>query len=79
MILRIIDSPLPWCIAGLAVGYVLGVTVLSVWILVAGLAAHLVYLALHGAAQERSEGNLVAAGPVFMAAWIVGFILKDVT
>lgn len=79
MILRIIDSPLPWGIAGLAVGYVLGVTTLSVWLLVAGFAAHLVYLALHGAAQEHSEGNLVAAGPVFMVAWVVGFILKDVT
>ena len=77
MILRIIDSPLPWAIAGVAVGFALGVTTISVWILVAGLIVYLAYLALHREARVSTEGNLVAAGPVLMLAWILGFILKD--
>ena len=77
LILRIIDSPLPWAIGGLAVGFALGVTTISVWLLVAGLIGYLVYLALHGPAYEGEESNLVAAGPVLMVAWMFGFILKD--
>ncbi len=77
MILRIIDSPLLWAIGGLAVGFALGVTTISVWLLVAGLIGYLVYLALHGPAYESEESNLVAAGPVLMVAWMFGFILKD--
>ena len=77
MILRIIDSPLPWAIAGVAIGFALGVTTISSWLLVAGLVGYLIYLALHRDAMEGTEGNLVAAGPVLMLAWILGFILKD--
>jgi hypothetical protein len=77
LILRFIDSPLPWAIAGLAIGFALGVTTISSWLVVAGLIAYLVYLALHRDARESTEGNLVAAGPVFMLAWILGFYIKD--
>ena len=77
MILRIIDSPLLWATAGVAFGFVLGVTTISVWLVVAGLIGYLVYLALHRDARESTEGNLVAAGPVFMLAWILGFYIKD--
>ena len=77
MILRIIDSPLPWAIAGVALGFVLGVTDISSWLLSAGLIVYLVYLWLHRDARESTEGNLVAAGPVFMLAWILGFYIKD--
>lgn len=78
LLLRIIDSPLPWAIIGVIIGFVLGVTTLSVWLVVAGFAIYLVYLRIHGAAKEATEGNIVAAGPVFMMAWVLGFILKDV-
>ena len=77
MILRIIDSPLPWAIAGVVIGFALGVTTLSSWLVVAGLAVYIVYLALHRDAGESTEGNLVASGPVFMLAWILGFYIKD--
>lgn len=77
MILRIIDSPLPWAIAGVVIGFALGVTTLSSWLVVAGLAVYIVYMALHRDARESTEGNLVATGPVFMLAWILGFYIKD--
>ncbi len=77
MIIRIIDSPLPWAIAGVAIGFAMGVTTVSSWLIVAGLIAYLVYLALHRDVSESTEGNLVAAGPVFMLAWILGFFIKD--
>ena len=77
MILRIIDSPLPWAIAGVVTGFALGVTTLSSWLVVAGLAVYIVYMALHRDARESTEGNLVASGPVFMLAWILGFYIKD--
>lgn len=77
MILRVVDSPLPWAVAGLAIGFVLGVTTVSVWLLVAGLLAYLVYLSLHGGAHEGREGNLAAAGPAYLLAWVLGFIIKD--
>ena len=75
---QIIDSPLPWALAGLAIGFFLGVTTLSVWILAAGFGVYLLYLRMHGPARESSEGRLFAAGPVLMLSWILGFILKDV-
>ncbi len=78
LLLRIVDSPLPWAIAGVAIGFVLGVTTLSVWLVVGGFGAYIGYLRLHGSAEEGTEGNLVVAGPVFMIAWVLGFILKDV-
>ena len=77
MILRIIDSPLPWAIAGVVIGFALGVPTTSSWLVVAGLAGYLVYLGLHRDARESTEGNLVASGPVFMLAWILGFYIKD--
>ncbi|MYB49522.1 MAG: hypothetical protein F4X72_09725 [Dehalococcoidia bacterium] len=77
MILRIIDSPLPWAIAGVVIGFALGVTTLSSWLVVAGLVGYIVYLAFHRDARESTEGNLVASGPVFMLAWILGFYIKD--
>ena len=77
MIIRIIDSPLPWAIAGVAIGFALGVTNLSSWLVVAGLVGYIAYLALHRDARESTEGNLVASGPVFMLAWILGFYMRD--
>ena len=77
MILRIIDSPLTWAVAGVAIGFALGVTTISSWLVVAGLIVYLVYLWQHRDARESTEGNLVAAGPAFMFAWILGFYIKD--
>ncbi len=72
---RILDSPLSWAVAGFAIGLGLGVNSGSVWLLAAGLGLFVLYLRAHGDADEAKEGLLFAAGPTFMVAWMVGFIV----
>ena len=74
----IIDSPLPWGIAGLVIGLALGVTVISAWLVAAGLIIFLVYLWRHGPADDSTEGLLFAAGPIFMMSWLVGFAVRGI-
>ena len=74
----IIDSPLPWAIAGFAIGLALGVTVVSAWLVAAGLIVFLVYLWRHGLADDSTEGLLFAAGPIFMMSWLVGFVVRGI-
>ncbi len=76
---RLVDSPLPWGAAGFAIGTALGVNTLSVWLVAAGLGVFLVYLWLHGAARQQTEGWLFASGPVFMMAWLAGFVVRELT
>ena len=73
---RIIDSPLPWVLAGFAIGLALGVTTLSAWLISIGFGGFLVYLWRHGPAQHSTEGWLFAAGPAFMVSWVVGFVVR---
>lgn len=73
---KIIDSPFAWGTAGFVVGLVLGVSTLSVWLVAIGLGGYLVYLSLHGPAERVTEGWLFAAGPAYMTAWVLGFIVK---
>ena len=77
--IRLVDSPLPWGVAGFAIGAALGVTTLSVWLVAAGLGLFLIYLWLHGAARQQTEGWLFASGPVFMMAWLAGFVVRGLT
>ena len=74
----IIDSPLPWGIAGFVIGLALGVTVISAWLVVAGLVIFLAYLWRHGPADDSTEGLLFAAGPIFMMSWLVGFVVRGI-
>ena len=76
VLLRIVDSPLSWAIAGFGIGVGLGVNAVSVWLLTAGLVAFLAYLVMHGEAKQETEGWLLAAAPAFILAWIAGFIVK---
>mgnify|MGYP004364793567 CR=1 FL=1 len=73
--IRIIDSPISWALAGLAIGMALGVNSVSVWLVAIGLGLYVVYLKAHGPANQKTEGNLVSAGPAFMMAWLVGFVI----
>ena len=75
---NLIDSPVPWGLAGLAIGIFLGVTTLSVSLIALGLAGFLVYLWRHGPAEESTEGRLFASGPIFITAWLAGFILRGI-
>ena len=76
-VIRIIDSPIPWAVAGLLIGFFLGVTSLSVWLLALGFGVFIIYLQIHGPAEQRSEGRLFASGPVLMVFWVLGFVNKD--
>ena len=76
-LIRIIDSPFTWAVAGFVVGLALGVTTLSVWLLAIGFGAFLLYLRLHGPARHSTEGWLFAAGPALMIGWVLGFIVRD--
>ena len=71
----LIDSPLSWAVAGFTIGAALGVTFVSAILIAIGLGAFLVYLARHGPAKRDSEGRLFAGGPVFMMAWLLGFVV----
>lgn len=76
LLLRIVDTPLSWAIAGFAIGVGLGVNTASAWLLTAGLAGFLVYLGVHGEAKQETEGWLFASAPAFILAWIAGFIVN---
>ena len=74
----LIDSPVPWGLAGFVIGIVLGVTTLSVSLIAIGLIGFLVYLWRHGPAEESTEGKLFASGPIFITAWLAGFIVGGI-
>ena len=74
----LIDSPVPWGLAGFVIGIVLGVNTLSVSLVAIGLVGFLVYLWRHGPADESTEGRLFASGPIFITAWLAGFIIRGI-
>lgn len=75
-LLRIVDNPYAWGVLGFVIGAALGVTAVSVWLVVIGLAGFVVYLRVHGPADGATEGTLIAAGPVFILGWILGFMVR---
>ena len=74
----IFNSPILWASAGLILGLILGVTAESLGILTLGMVLHLIYMWRKGAARQGGEGWLFASGPVFLASWIVGFMLRGI-
>lgn len=76
-ILEYIDNPIPWAIIGFIIGAALGVNFISVALVAVGLGAFVLYLFLHGPARRETEGKLFAACPVFMVAWMVGFVVHN--
>ncbi len=75
-LLRIIDSPYAWGAVGFAIGASLGVTAVSVWLVAIGLGGFVLYLRLHGPANDATEGALFAAGPAFILGWVLGFMVR---
>ena len=76
-ILEYIDSPIPWALVGFIIGAALGVTFISVALLAVGLGAFVLYMFLHGPARQETEGKLFAACPIFIVAWMVGFVVHN--
>ena len=76
-ILEYIDNPIPWAIIGFIIGAALGVNFISVALVAVGLGAFVLYLFLHGPARRETEGKLFAACPVFIVAWMVGFVVHN--
>ena len=75
---KIIDSPVPWILAGFIIGLALGVNDASVWLVALGMTGFVVYLKMHGNAHPRTEGMLFASGPAFMMSWMLGFIVHGI-
>ena len=75
-LMRFVDTPFTWALAGFIIGVILGVDAISVILLAAGLGGFLLYLRLHGDAKEETEGWLFAGGPLFIVGWIVGFVVR---
>lgn len=76
-ILGYVDNPIPWAVVGFVIGAVLGVNFASVALVAVGLFGFVLYLFLHGPARRETEGKLFAACPVFIVAWMVGFIVHN--
>ena len=74
----IINSPLIWCVAGLIIGLIFGVTAESLGILTLGMILHLIYMWRKGNLSRDLEGWVFASGPVFLVSWIVGFMLRGI-
>ena len=76
-ILGYIDNPIPWAVVGFVIGAALGVNFASVALVAVGLFGFVLYLFLHGPARRETEGKLFAACPVFIVAWMVGFVVHN--
>ena len=76
-ILQYIDNPIPWAVVGFIIGVALGVNFASVALVAVGLFGFVLYLFLHGPARRETEGKLFAACPVFIVAWMVGFVVHN--
>ena len=75
-LIGLVDSPYARGVVGFLVAIILGVTTLSVWLVAIGLGIFLIYLGIHGQAQNQTEGRLFAAGPSYMMSWVLGFIIN---
>ena len=75
-IIKRLDSWITWGVVGAIVGFALGVSTASVWLMAAGLGGFLVYLGVHGEAKRETEGSLFAAGGAMMMGWMLGFIVR---
>lgn len=76
-IIPYIDSPISWAIVGFIIGAALGVNFASVSLVAVGLFGFVLYMFLHGPARRETEGKLFAACPVFIVAWMVGFVVHS--
>ena len=74
-LMRLLDSPLPWGLAGFFLGLGVGATAASVWPVAIGLLGYLVYLGVHGPARPDTETRLSATGPTLLVTWMLGVVV----
>ena len=74
---RYLDTPIIWGLVSFVVGLVLGVNLVSVILLAIGLGGFLLYLRLHGEAEDSRETLLFASGPILIIAWMAGFVVRS--
>ena len=74
---RYLDNPIIWALAGFVLGSVLGVILVSVILLAIGLGLFIVYLRAHGEAEDSRETMLFSSGPIFIIAWMAGFVVHS--
>ena len=74
---RYLDTPIIWGLSGFLVGLVFGVNLVSVILLAIGLGAFILYLRLHGEAEDSRETMLFASGPILIIAWMAGFVVRS--
>ncbi len=76
-VIRYLDNPIIWALAGFVIGLVLGVNLVSVILLAIGLGVFLLYLRVHGDAEDSRETLLFASGPILIIAWMAGFVVHS--
>ncbi len=74
-ILGYLDTPISWAVVGFIIGLALGVNFASVVLVAIGLGAFILYVFVHGPAKTQTEGKLIAACPILIVAWMVGFFV----
>ncbi len=74
---RYLDNPIIWALAGFVIGLILGVNLVSVILLAIGLGVFVLYLRAHGEAEDSRETLLFASGPIFIIAWMAGFVVHS--
>ena len=76
LLVRLLDGPLPWGVAGFVLGIAVGAHAGSVWPLAIGLVGYLLYLRWRGPASPGSETRLFWTGPVALIAWLLGVVIR---
>jgi len=65
-------------ISSLLIGMFLGVTSLSTWIITIALLSFMIYISFRGNPRNKTEGWLLATGPIIIVGWIIGFMIKGI-
>lgn len=65
-------------IGSLLIGMFLGVTSLSTWMITIALFSFMIYVSFRGNPRNKTEGWLFATGPIIIAGWIIGFMIKGI-
>ena len=77
-IFKTITSPISWGITAFLLGFILGVSQLSVWLLTILLVVFIIYVVCQKPATNSREGYVFAPAGIVIFSWLIGFILKGI-